>query len=77
MQGIVVKATKGKNQEKSWRKIIQSRSPDYGILLFGIRGIRGYLFKGGIKTYLFKKASMVTPRASVIMIERFSLDCRK
>ena len=37
----------------------------------GIRAIRGYdLFKGAIKRYLFKKASMVIPRASVIMITR-------
>ena len=35
----------------------------------GIRAIRGYdLFKGAIKRYFFKKASMVIPRASVIMI---------
>ena len=53
-------------------KSFQVATPSlWNTLLSEIRAIRGYdLFKGAIKTYLFKMHLLVTSRASVSMITR-------
>lgn len=73
MQGpLLLKPLRVKTQKNLGYKLFQLAATfDYGKLPSAIRAIRGYnLFKGAVETYLFKKASMVTPRASVIMIIR-------
>ena len=60
----MLKPLREKTKKNLGGKSFEVAAQENGILLSGIRAIRGYdLFKGAIKTYLFKKASMVTPRA--------------